>query len=222
MPQPKHVMRLETPGEKTLPEELQKYFDVCREKLGLVPNVLRAYGLRPDKLRLFIAFHNELMLADSGLSKLEREMVAVVVSAANRCYYCLVAHGQAVRKLSGDPELGELLVMNYRVAELPPRERAILDFAWTLTLTPHLVGEAEREALRRHGLTDADLFDLANVVGFFNMTNRVASAVDMMPNEDYHRMNRVALPQAKTTAGTVTKRVVSKRKPGTPGSPRVQ
>src|SRR5437016_13197642 len=109
------------------------------------------------------------MLAPSGLSKLEREMVAVVVSSANRCYYCLVAHGQAVRRLSGDPELGELLVMNHRVAQVHPRQRAMLDFAWQLTTAPATVGEEERAALRGAGLGDDDIFDLAETVAFFNM-----------------------------------------------------
>ena len=190
MPQPKHVMRLKVPPESALPEDLRKYYDLCREKLGLVPNVLQSYALRPEKLRAFIALYNDLMLGESGLSKLEREMVAVVVSAANRCYYCLVAHGQAVRRLSKDPELGEMLVMNYRVAELPARQRALLDFAWKLTLTPHLVDDADRTALKQHKLSDEDLFDLANVVGFFNMSNRVASATDMRPNQVYHGMAR--------------------------------
>ena len=218
MPQPKHVMRLKTPSEDTLAADLQKYFDVCREKLGMVPNVLKAYGLRPEKLRAFIALYNDLMLGESGLSKLEREMVAVVVSSANRCYYCLVAHGQAVRKLSRDPELGELLVMNYRVAELPPRQRALLDFAWELTLTPHLVGESQRAALRQHGLSDEDLFDLANVVGFFNMSNRVAGATDMMPNPEYHLLDRGPAPPAAAPA-KVTNKVTgtSRQRSGTPG-----
>ncbi|MEX0759211.1 MAG: peroxidase-related enzyme [Tistlia sp.] len=190
MPQPDHVMKLPVPEEAGLDEDLQKYFQVCRDKLGLVPNVLRAYAIRPEKLRAFGKMYNDLMLGDSGLSKLEREMVAVVVSSVNRCYYCLVAHGAAVRELSGDPELGEMLVMNYRVAELSPRQRGLLDFAWKLTETPHLVGEADRAALRDLGLSEADLFDLCNVVGFFNMSNRVASGVDMMPNREYHARAR--------------------------------
>jgi len=224
MPQPKHVMRLKTPSETTLAADLQKYFDVCREKLGMVPNVLRAYSLRPEKLRAFIALYNDLMLGESGLSKLEREMVAVVVSSANRCYYCLVAHGQAVRRLSRDPELGELLVMNYRVAELPARQRALLDFAWELTLTPHLVGESHRAALRAHGLGDEDLFDLANVVGFFNMSNRVAGATDMMPNPEYHLQDRDPASPTTGKAGKVTKPAAapSPRRSGTRGSRRAR
>ena len=220
MPQPKHVMRLKVPAEASLAADLQQYFDICREKLGLVPNVLKSYALRPEKLRAFIALYNDLMLGDSGLSRLEREMVAVVVSAANRCYYCLVAHGQAVRKLSGDPELGEMLVMNYRVAELPARQRALLDFAWKLTLTPHLVDEADRKALRKHRLSDEDLFDLANVVGFFNMSNRVASAVDMMPNAEYHAKDRGAA--AAPVKPPKLRPAVSRRRSGTRGSPRVR
>lgn len=186
MPQPDHVMKLPVPDEADLDEDIQKYFQVCRDKLGLVPNVLRAYAIRPDKLRAFGKMYNDLMLGESGLSKLEREMVAVVVSAVNRCYYCLVAHGAAVRELSGDPELGEMMVMNYRVAELSARQRGLLDFAWKLTETPHLVDDGDRQALRDLGLSEEDIFDLCNVIGFFNMSNRVASGVDMMPNTGYH------------------------------------
>jgi uncharacterized peroxidase-related enzyme len=130
------------------------------------------------------------MLGPSGLTKLEREMVAVVVSSANRCFYCLVAHGQAVRALSGDPQLGEILVMNYRVAELSQRHRAMLDFAWKLTTAPAEVTEADRETLRAAGLGEDEIFDLADVIGFFNMSNRFAIASDMMPNPEYHAMDR--------------------------------
>ncbi|HJU16381.1 MAG TPA: peroxidase-related enzyme [Stellaceae bacterium] len=190
MPQPDPISGLSVPDPATLDEDLQALFARCTEKLGLVPNVLRAYSLRPQRLRNFIALYNELMLAPSGLTKLEREMVAVVVSSANRCYYCLVAHGQAVRQLSGDPELGEMLVMNYRVALLSARQRAMLDFAWKLTVEPAAVGEADRAALREAGLGDEDIFDLAETIGFFNLSNRVASGLDLMPNREYHRRDR--------------------------------
>lgn len=184
------VMALPIPDEDMLDEDIKTYFAKCREKLGMVPNVLKAYTIRPEKFRTFSRFYNELMLGDSGLSKLEREMVAVVVSSVNRCYYCLVAHGQAVRELSGDPELGEQMVMNYRVAKLSPRQRAMLDFAWKLTETPHLIDESDRAQLRQVGFSDEDIFDLCNVVGFFNLSNRVASGVEMMPNKEYHAMSR--------------------------------
>lgn len=190
MPQPDHIMALPVPDPAGLDDDLKVVFQKCRDKLGLVPNVLSAYSLRPNKLRHFMAMYNELMLAPSGLSKLEREMVAVVVSSHNRCYYCLVAHGQAVRQLSGDPELGEMLVMNYRTAPLDARQRAMLDFAWKLTATPHLVTAEDRAALHAAGFSHEDVFDLADTVGFFNMSNRVATATDMMPNKDYHRLDR--------------------------------
>ncbi|MFG1372590.1 peroxidase-related enzyme [Xanthobacter oligotrophicus] len=170
------------------------YFDKCLEKIGFVPNVLQAYAFDMAKLSAFAAMYNDLMLAPSGLSKLEREMIAVVVSAVNRCYYCLTAHGAAVRQLSGDPILGEQLVMNYRAARLDPRRRAMLDFAAKLTERPNEVEEDDREALRRVGLSERDIWDVSAVVGFFNMSNRIASATDMRPNEAYHAQART-LPE---------------------------
>lgn len=170
--------------------ENQAYFDKCLEKLGFVPNVLVAYAHDDAKLSAFAAFYNDLMLAPSGLSKLEREMIAVAVSSVNRCYYCLTAHGAAVRQLSEDPVLGEMMAMNYRAAELSPRHRAMLDFAVKLTETPHLIDEGDRAALRAVGFTERDIWDVASVAAFFNMSNRMASAVDMRPNPEYHRQAR--------------------------------
>lgn len=190
MPQPDHISALGIPDAGTLDNDLQEVFKKCVDKLGFIPNVLAAYSLRPNKLRNFMAMYNELMLAPSGLSKLEREMVAVVVSSVNHCYYCLVAHGQAVRKLSGDPELGEMMVMNYRVAKLDARQRAMLDFAWKLTSTPAQVIEEDRAQLRAAGLNAEDIFDLADTVAFFNMSNRMAIGIDMIPNREYHGMDR--------------------------------
>lgn len=161
MPQPSHISRLPVPDSATLDPDLQKYFRKCQEQLGLVPQVLQAYAFRPAHLRHFISMYNQLMLSeDSGLSLLEREMLAVVVSSANRCYYCLVAHGQAVRELSGDPQLAEMLVANYRVAPLTFRQRALLDFAHRLTITPEDIREADRHTLRDAGFSAADLFDI--------------------------------------------------------------
>lgn len=173
-----------------LTPEMAAYFTKCEEKLGFVPNVLKAYAFDMAKLSAFIAMYNDLMLAPSGLSKLEREMIAVAVSAHNRCYYCLVAHGAAVRKLSEDPPLGELMVMNYRAARLSKRERAMLDFAVKLTAESWLVEDEDRVRLRAAGFSDRDIWDIAAVAGFFNMTNRVASATDMRPNRVYHGQAR--------------------------------
>jgi len=169
---------------------MQAYFAKCQEKLGFVPNVLSAYAFDNAKLEAFVAMYNDLMLAPSGLSKLEREMIAVAVSAVNRCYYCLVAHGAAVRALSGDAALGELMVMNYRAARLSKRQRAMLDFATRLTAEPWSVEESDREALRKAGFSERDIWDIAAVAGFYNMSNRVASATDMRPNSAYHGQAR--------------------------------
>jgi uncharacterized peroxidase-related enzyme len=173
-----------------LSPDMQAYFAKCEEKLGFVPNVLQAYAFDMAKLEAFVAMYNDLMLAPSGLSKLEREMIAVVVSSVNRCYYCLVAHGAAVRALSGDPVLGELMVMNYRAARLTPRQRAMLDFAAKLTAEPWAVEEADRKTLRDAGFSARDIWDIAAVAGFFNMSNRGASATDMRPNSVYHGQAR--------------------------------
>lgn len=182
------VMALDLPPlpREQLPPDLAKYFAVCEEKLGFLPNVLAAFSFDAVKLRAFSDMYNDLMLGVSGLGKLEREMVAVVVSAANQCHYCLVAHGAAVRQLSGDPVLGEELVTNWRVAPLTPRQRAMLEFAHLLTVAPAEVGDEDRAALRAQGLSERDIWDLSAVSAFFNLSNRIASAVDMRPNAQYH------------------------------------
>lgn len=181
---------LDLPMVDPLPEATQKYFDVCQEKLGMIPNVLQTYAFDIDKLNSFTAMYNDLMLGASNLSKLEREMIAVVVSSVNKCYYCLTAHGAAVRQLSGNPILGEQMVMNWRVADLDARQTAMLEFSENLTVTSAKTTEADRQALRDVGFTDRDIFDIASVAAFFNMTNRVASATNMKPNEAYHAQFR--------------------------------
>jgi uncharacterized peroxidase-related enzyme len=181
---------LNLPMADPLPEATQKYFDICQEKLGMIPNVLRAYAFDVEKLNAFTAMYNDLMLGDSTLTKLEREMIAVAVSSVNKCYYCLVAHGAAVRQLSGDPELGEALVMNYKVAIVTNKQRAMLDFSVKLTKESASVVEADRQVLRDAGFGDRDIWDIASVAAFFNMTNRVASGTDMRPNSEYHAQAR--------------------------------
>ncbi|MEM6547526.1 MAG: peroxidase-related enzyme [Pseudomonadota bacterium] len=173
-----------------LPDDVVALFEKCTAKLGLIPNVLLAYAHRPEKLRAFGQMYNDLMLGESGLEKLEREMIAVAVSAHNRCWYCLVAHGAAVRVLSGDPSLGEAMALNHRYAPLTLRQRAMIDFALKITAESAAVEEGDRQALRDHGFTDEDIWDIAAVAAFFNMSNRMASAVAMQPNPDYHDQGR--------------------------------
>ena len=184
------VTALDLRPTEDLSEATKAYFAKCEEKLGMVPNVLQAYAFDEKKLRAFTDMYNDLMLGGSGLSKLEREMIAVAVSSVNHCYYCLTAHGAAVRQLSGDPALGEQMVMNYRAADLSPKQKAMLDFSVKLTERPATIEEADRQALRDAGFNDRDIWDIAATASFFNMSNRMAAAVDMRPNAQYHAMAR--------------------------------
>jgi uncharacterized peroxidase-related enzyme len=181
---------LNLPPVDPLPDATARYFAICQDKLGMVPNVLRANAFDIAKLDAFTAMYNDLMLAPSGLTKLEREMIAVVVSSINRCWYCQVAHGAAVRAISGDPALGEAMVMNWRAADLDARQTAMLTFAEKVTRASAEITESDRQALRDQGFSDRDIFDIASVTGFYNMSNRVASATGMRPNPEYHAQAR--------------------------------
>lgn len=184
------VTALDLKPAEGLSESTRKYFDLCVEKLGLLPNVLKAYAFDEKKLKAFTEFYNELMLGDSGLSKLEREMIAVAVSAINHCHYCLAAHGSAVRQLSGDPGFGEEIAHNWRGAKLDQRQSAMLGFVTKLTEEPDKMTDLDRQVLRDAGFSDRDIWDIAAVAAFFNMSNRVASATDMKPNAEYHSLAR--------------------------------
>jgi len=181
---------LDLPPVDPLPDETSRYFDICREKLGLVPNVLKAYAFDIDKLNAFTAMYNDLMLADSGLSRLEREMIAVVVSSINRCHYCIIAHGAAVRELSGDTAFGDTLAINHRLCNLDDRQQAMLDLAAKVTRESNAVESEDRDRLRKVGFTDRDIWDIIAVAAFYNMTNRVASATRMAPNPEYYSSAR--------------------------------
>ena len=175
------------PGK--LSPQMQAYFRKCEEMLGFVPNVLKAFAFDDDKLQAFVDYRQHVVQNAENLSKLEIEMIATVVSSQNRCFYCITAHGNSVRQL-GDPLLGEMMVMNYRAARLSKRQRAMLDFAVKLTTAPWEVEEEDRERLRRAGFNDRDIWDIASVAAFYNMTNRMASAIDMRPNSIYHGQAR--------------------------------
>ena len=186
----KPVTALNLPEIDPMPNNVRKYFKLCEEKLGLVPNVLKAYAFNETKLNAFTGMYNDLMLGESNITPLEREMIAVVVSSINRCYYCLVAHGNSVRKLSKNPELGEQMAINYRLADLKPNQRAMMDFAVKMTEESYKIEEIDRQALRDNGYSDQDIWDIASIASFFNMSNRMASAIDMRPNVEYHSLDR--------------------------------
>jgi uncharacterized peroxidase-related enzyme len=176
---------LRVPGEDEAPPGVAKLFGKAFERLGFIPNVLRVYALRPRHLELWDAFYDDLMRGESGLTKPQREMIAVVVSTVNRCHYCMVSHGAALRKLTDDAVLVEQLRTNYTYAELEPRERAMLDFAVKLTEQSSRCSEDDVEALREAGWSDEDIMDITQVASMFNFTNRLASGLGWVPNEEF-------------------------------------
>ena len=190
-----HISKLPVPDIESLDEDLQKYMRICTEKLGLIPNVIRAFALRPEKLRTFIGKYNELMLGeDALLTRLEREMIAVVVSSHNHCVYCITSHSQAVRELSDDPVLGDIIMINYREANLTERQRAILDYAFKLTSNPAELGDEDRQKLTDVGLGPKEIFEVTDTTAYFNYTNRMTHGLGMLPNEEYFGMNRLPDP----------------------------
>ena len=183
-------LNLNYEGHKEGEEQVESYLKIVTEKIVFVPNVLAAFAKFPKQFEGFTKLYNSLMLGESGLTKLEREMIAVTVSSENHCFYCLVAHGSAVRELANDPQLGERIAANFRSAELPKRQEELLSFAKKLTRDPSEISEQERKKLRDVGYTDRDVWDISAIVGFFNMTNRLASAIEMEPNNNYHNIAR--------------------------------
>lgn len=173
-----------------LDEEMTRYIEVCKEKLGMVPNVILANASDKERLKNFVNFYNRLMIKDGYLTKLEREMIAVVVSSCNKCFYCLIAHGAAVRQLSNDQILGDELMINYRSASLSERQRLILDFSYKLTESPSKVENSDRNILRKANFSDEEILEIVEVASFFNMSNRIAVGTDMRPNAEYHNMAR--------------------------------
>ena len=181
---------LDYEGTKDGEGQVKNYLEIVQQKLGFIPNVLAAFAKFPKQFEGFTKLYNALMLGESGLTKLEREMIAVTVSSENHCFYCLVAHGSAVRELSNDPQLGERIAANFRSAELPKKQEELLNFTKKLTKDPSEIGENDRKKLRDVGYTDRDIWDISAIVGLFNMTNRLASATEMEPNNNYHNLAR--------------------------------
>ena len=181
---------LDYEGTKDGEDQVKNYLEIVQEKLGFIPNVLAAFAKFPKQFEGFTKLYNALMLGESGLTKLEREMIAVTVSSENHCFYCIVAHGSAVRELSNDPQLGERIAANFRSAELPKKQEELLNFTKKLTKDPSEIVENDRNKLRNVGYSDRDIWDISAIVGLFNMTNRIASATEMEPNNNYHNLAR--------------------------------
>jgi uncharacterized peroxidase-related enzyme len=181
---------LHVPAEEDVPAEVKELWETPLEKLGFVPNVLRAFALRPGHLLRWWSYYDELMRGESGLTKAQREMIAVVVSATNRCHYCIVSHSAALRKLTGDPVLVDQLATGYKYTPLEEKERAMLDFAVKLTERSDRCAEDDVEILRQAGWTDEEIMDIAQVTAMFNFTNRLASGLGWLPNPEYFSLGR--------------------------------
>jgi uncharacterized peroxidase-related enzyme len=179
-----------TPSEQELPEDLQSLFAKAREKLGFVPNVFVTYSFRPERLRSWFAHFKSLHVPTEHLSTADREMIAVVVSMANGCLYCLVSHGAALREALGDPVQADRITLDWRRAGLDERQSAVCAYAEKLTLTPRSMSQGDIEALLAVGLSQEEAWDVAEVAAMYNFTNRMAMATDMVPNEEYHAQAR--------------------------------
>ena len=195
-PASRPISRFPVPALKTLPDDVREKILAVQEKAGFVPNVFLALAFRPDEFRAFVAYHDALMEKPGGLTKAEREMIVVATSGANQCQYCVVAHGAILRIRAKDPLIADQVAINYRKADITPRQRAMLDFAMQVSRAAETVEEADRAALTAHGFTDDDIWDIGAISAFFAMSNRLANAISLRPNDEFHLMGRVARPPA--------------------------
>jgi len=187
----KPVSRFPVPDLADLPDDVRARILEVQEKSGFVPNVFLALAHRPDEFRAFFAYHDAVMERDSGLSKAEREMIVVATSGANDCQYCVVAHGAILRVRAKNPLIADQVAVNYRKADITPRQRAMLDFAFKVSLAAQEIGDADFEALRGHGFSDEDAWDIGAIAAFFALSNRMANLTSMRPNDEFYLLGRV-------------------------------
>ena len=184
------ISRFPVPELKDLPQDIRERIVAVQEKSGFVPNVFLTLAHRPDEFRAFFAYHDALMEKQSGLSKAEREMIVVATSGANQCQYCVVAHGAILRIRAKNPQIADQVAVNYRKADITPKQRAMLDFAMKTALGPWTIGDADFEALRGHGFSDEDIWDIGGVAAFFALSNRMANLISMRPNDEFYNLGR--------------------------------
>ncbi|MFH1873417.1 MAG: peroxidase-related enzyme [Pseudomonadota bacterium] len=185
------ISRYPIPKLEDLPDDIRARILEVQEKSGFIPNVFLALAHRPAEWRAFFAYHDALMEKDSGLSKAEREMIVVATSNANGCQYCVVAHGAIVRIRAKNPLLADQVAVNYRKADLSPRQKAMLDFAMKVALDSAAIGDADFDTLDQHGFNDEDIWDIGAVAAFFGLSNRMANMTGMRPNDEFYLMGRV-------------------------------
>ena len=183
--------RFPVPDLAGLPEDMRSRILAVQEKAGFVPNVFLALAHRPAEFRAFFAYHDALMEKEGGLTKAEREMIVVATSGANQCQYCVVAHGAILRIRAKNPLVADQVAINYRKADITPRQRAMLDFALKTSLEAQTIGEADFAALRAHGFSDEDIWDIGAIAAFFALSNRMANLTDMRPNDEFYLLGRI-------------------------------
>src|SRR6201987_3104728 len=185
------ISRFPVPALKDMPDDIRTRILAVQEKSGFVPNVFLVLAHRPDEFRAFFAYHDALMEKDSGLTKAEREMIVVATSSANQCHYCVIAHGAILRFRTKNPLIADQIAVNYRKADITPRQRAMLDFAMKVSTAAHLISEADFAEIADHGFSDDDVWDIAAVSAFFALSNRMANVTAMRPNDEFYLMGRL-------------------------------
>jgi len=183
--------RFPAPALQTMPDDIRTRLLAVQEKSGFIPNVFLTLAYRPDEFRAFFAYHDALMEKEGGLSKAEREMIVVTTSAANQCQYCVIAHGAILRIRAKNPFVADQVAVNYRKADITPRQKAMLDFAMKVALEAQVVSDADFTALAAHGFSDDDIWDIAAIAAFFALSNRLANVTGMRPNEEFYLMGRM-------------------------------
>ena len=187
---PLPISRFSAPALADLPDDIRQRILAVQEKSGFIPNVFLLLAHRPDEFRAFFAYHDALMEKQGGLTKAEREMIVVATSGANECLYCVVAHGAILRIRAKNPLIADQVAVNYRKADLTPRQRAMLDFAMKVARDAQRIGEADFAALQEHGFTEEDAWDIGAIAAFFALSNRMANLVTMRPNDEFYAMGR--------------------------------
>jgi uncharacterized peroxidase-related enzyme len=191
----KPISRFPVPKLEEVPEDIRTMLLAVQQKAGFIPNVFLALAHRPAELRAFVAYHDALMEKESGLSKAEREMIVVATSGANECQYCVVAHGAILRIRAKNPLVADQVAVNYRKADITPRQTAMLDFAMKVALHSGAIVDADFASLRAHGFSDDDIWDIAAIAALFALSNRMANFTSMRPNDEFYLMGRVAKPK---------------------------
>ena len=188
------ISKYPVPKLEELPDDIRNKMLEVQKKAGFIPNIFVTLAHRPDEFRAFFAYHDALMLKESGLSKTEKEMIVVATSGLSQCPYCVIAHGAILRIYAKNPQIADQVAIHHRRADLTPRQKAMLDFACKLSRTPEALTDADHEILRGHGFSAEDIWDIGGITAFFALSNRMAHLIDMRPNDEFYLMGRVPPP----------------------------